>query len=180
MSTEMGCPRSLQAQGDWFAMFLKSKPRVSFDGPRVRFTGYGATLVFLDYKVMYPDLPLVGTAWATNGAISHGMVGMRPGRHTDTTLAFHDDATINVSTPCSTAFGHYTADAETLTLTDIVYTESSCAELHGDDVHMRAVITDGTVSYEIDSSRLMLLRDIGEADPIGWFAYPLRSESEEP
>lgn len=181
MSTEMGCSRAQYAQGAWFEAFLKSKPRVVFDGPRIRLTGYGATLVFIDFKVVHPDLPLTNTEWTAKQYFHRGICcSARGALGSDAVIRedaapqviFRDDGTVHVETGCSSGNGTYRTEDTSLVFAAVTYGASACAEQPDVvDDHVRAVISDGTVTFRIDSSRLVLERDVGETEPIGFFAY---------
>jgi heat shock protein HslJ len=146
-----------QAVEEWVTTFIASEPSLRIVGDRITFTGQGATLVFVDSKAGYVDKPLVSTTWSVNGLIRAGVLTMVPSN--ESTILFGHDGSVDVDTTCNTGTGRYTMEGDTLTLTEVSYTRTACAEASAQlDAHIRKVIKNGTLTFAIYASRLHLQR----------------------
>jgi len=159
-STDIGCDTELHEQDNWLATFFSSMPLITVDGPRLTFTSDDATLVFLDREVVDPDRTLAGHLWTIDTLIGGGAASNVPTSRAPT-VQFNQDGTLHVDTSCNTGGGRYAVDGNTLTLTELAYTEAGC-DVPVIEGRIQAVLSDGTLSFSIDANRLSLDRgDIG-------------------
>lgn len=159
-STDIGCDLERGAQDHWLATFFTSSPRVLLDGDRLTLANDEATLVFLDREVADPDRPLAGTLWSIDTLVTADAASNVPLSPPPTVL-FNEDGTLQVDTTCNTSGGHYAVSGNTLTLSDIAYTEAGC-NAPTIEAHIQSVIGNGTLAFTIEAARLTLQRgDLG-------------------
>ena len=153
MMTEMGCEAQGEAQDAWLGKFLRSKPRLSVNGPRLTFAGDSARLVFLDRERADPDRRLQGTVWEIgqyiDGETAMGLMGIEAPR-----LTFAADGTWRARGTCLEASGRYQLSAERITLAGTQATTSSTCK-DGNDRQaadfVRSVLKDGELTQRIDA-----------------------------
>ena len=156
-STEIGCEQTLHEQDEWLATFMTSSPGISLDGDTLTLTGEDATLVFLDREVADPDRPLTGRGWTVDSfiqgdGISNLALDEAP------TLQFRDDGVVEVFTGCVMGGGTFSAAADTLTL-NTTFAEADCTDGAAiADQLVRAALSTGESTFEIDASRLTIMR----------------------
>ena len=162
--TEKGCDPEYHEQDDWLAAFLEASPAYVLDEPRLTLSEGDVTLVMLDREVADPDRTLTGRTWAVNGLIDGGGVGWGEAPQ-QATLEFGDDGTLAILTSCAPGSGTYTVMGSSMTLSGVSIAEEACPDDEVSvmiDEHMREVLVDGVFSFEIEASRLTLMRgDIG-------------------
>jgi heat shock protein HslJ len=154
--TLLPCPDEAE---NWFADFLQSEPNLVLDGDELVLSADGVTLTFVDRKVADPDRPLAGTKWTVDSYIQGDAVSagpMEPGRAA--TLEFDQDGGVHVDTTCNQGSGAYTIRADTITLSDVGYTEAGCEDgLAGIEAKVQAVMKRGTLQFKIEARRLTLM-----------------------
>jgi len=156
-STLEGCNAELQAQDEWLTAFMTSKPSYDLDGDRLILTGTSATLVFLDREVAIPDRPLATTPWVVDTLLDGDSASKAP-RTGDPTILFDEDGSLTIDTGCNDGSGHYAVSGSRLTLTDVVYSDQACEVAAATDSHIRKVLANGTLTFEIEATRLTLQR----------------------
>jgi heat shock protein HslJ len=158
-STLRGCEQPLMAQDGWLDAFFRSSPLVTHTGTRLELQGAEATLAFLDREVADPDRPLSGRTWTIDTFMDADAAFDYPGLFAPT-VVFQADGSLQVFTTCNTGSGSYVVGDRVLTLSDVGYTEEPCDPTGNVAAHehIRQVLTDGTVSFEIDAARLTLQR----------------------
>lgn len=159
-STQIGCDAELHTQDDWLAAFFTSMPLLTMEGDRLTFVGDNATLVFLDREVADPDRALIGNLWTIDTLIGGGAASNVPVSPQPTVL-FTEDGNVEANTSCNTSGGRYVVNGNTLTLTEMGYTERGCSAASIES-HVQAVLNNGTVTFSINANRLSLDRgDVG-------------------
>jgi len=154
------CGEALYVQGDWLVAFMTSSPRFVLDTGRLTLTNDEATLVFLDRELADPDRPLAGTLWGVDSLVTPGSLSNVPLSRPPTVL-FSEDGSLQVDTTCNTSGGHYAVSGDTLTLTDVAYTEAACRGA-SIETHLQTVLGNGRLTFNIDAGRLTLQHgDIG-------------------
>jgi heat shock protein HslJ len=154
-STLIVCVPALSEQDDWLATFLTSRPRLELRGAELTLIGADATLTFLDREQADPDRPLTGRLWSVDSfiegdAVSRGPLTAAP------SVQFEENGQVRVDTTCNTGGGQYSVRGDRLTLTGMAYTEEGCAAASL-EAKVQAVLRDGTLSFEIEASRLTLM-----------------------
>lgn len=61
--TEMGCDGQRQAQDEWLASVLMSRPRMTLEGNELTISRRDLVIELRDIEVLEPDRPLVATPW---------------------------------------------------------------------------------------------------------------------
>jgi heat shock protein HslJ len=158
-STQIGCEQALATQDTILSDFFLASPELQLEDDRLTFVGETATLVFADREVADPDRPLVGRLWTvdtfiTADAASNFALAESP------TVRFEQDGAVEIFSGCNTAGGSFTQSDGELTLSGIAYTERGCPEPGAmqAEASVQAVLSDGTVSFEIEAARLTLMR----------------------
>lgn len=158
-STEIGCEESLSMQDAFLSDFFRGRPELQLEGDRLTFVGESSTLAFVDREVADPDRPLTGRLWTvdtfiTADAASNLALAESP------TLTLEQDGSIEVFSGCNTASGSFTQTDAELTLSGMAYTEEGCTDprLMQAEASVQAVLSDGSLSFEIDAARLTLMR----------------------
>lgn len=162
-STEIGCAAPLQAQDQWLAEFMTSRPSSSLDGDRLTLSAADATLAFLDREVADPDRPLTGRVWTIDTLISGDAASNVP-LQASPTVSFEDVGAVQVFTSCNRGSGSYTHQAEQLQLSGMVYSQQACASSSAaaTEAHIQRVLSDGTLRAQIAAARLTLTHgDVG-------------------
>ncbi|MEO8180230.1 MAG: META domain-containing protein [Deltaproteobacteria bacterium] len=158
-STEIGCASELQAQDQWLAGFMTARPRLSLDGDRLTLSGADATLAFLDRELADPDRPLTGRVWLIDTFIDGDAASNIP-LPSSPTVSFDEQGRAQIFTTCNTGTGAYTRQGRQLLLSDVLYTEAACASAASAaaDARIQRVLSDGTLTAEIEAARLTLTR----------------------
>lgn len=151
------------AQDAWLVAFLED-PSYELDEPRLVLDDGTVTLVLLDREVADPDRSLQGRVWRVSGLVENGFV-LVFGSDVPRSIELDEDGDLAVVTPCAEGHASYGVDGATVEIADAIIAPAVCpdeefaAEI---DSHMREVLADGSVAYEIDAGRLTLMRgDIG-------------------
>jgi heat shock protein HslJ len=155
--TEIGCGQPLLAQDEVLAKFISSSPRLTLDGDTLTLAGSdGVTLVFLDREVADPDRPLVATRWSVDTFIDGNSFSNPPGT-SEPTLLFQADGSVEINTLCNRGMGSFKAAGDKLVLTNVTYTDRPCAGAPAAaDTQLKAVLSDGTVTFSIEAARLTI------------------------
>lgn len=164
MSTAMGCEAPLHEQDDWLAIFFTERPTLALTGAKLTVSGAEATLVFLDREVADPDRPLTGTLWSIDTIYEGGTAAGGWNPDPAPTVTFGSEGNVSAQTPCGLGGGTYSVEGDAITLANISYFEEGCAasEYQDLDLSIRKVLTDGTLTYEIEAASLTLMRgDVG-------------------
>lgn len=159
ITTDIGCAAPLHAQDEWLADFVRSQPSLTLSGDRLTLTGTDATLEFIDSEVAIPDSPLAGPTWSIDTLIDGGAASSFP-PSLGPTMQFDDAGTVTIDSSCHAGLGSFAVSGGVLTLSDISYTDQVC-DVGGDPAvaaHIEEVLSDGTVSFEIDEDRITLER----------------------
>lgn len=157
-ATEIGCDAPRHEQDSWFADFLLQSPTFELNEARLTLSAENTAITFVDREVAFPDQPLKGTVWNLEAFISMNTVGF-PASWPDTPLVFAEDGTFSIDMGCPTASGEYAATGKEITFANVTTVTDGCEA--SDDFGQgiaAAVITDGTVRYEIKESRLTIER----------------------
>lgn len=164
--TERGCTTPLgdpYEQDAWFMEFLEADPHYELDEPRLVLSDDVVTIVFLDREVADPDRTLESSLWAVNGLIDEGFVFA--GVHEDPATLELAEGTATIATPCAEGTGRYEIDGASLRLLEVAIDDPMCpadeiSPMY--DSHMREVLADGTLEWDIEADRLTLMRgDVG-------------------
>ena len=164
MMTEMGCAPDLMAQDDWLIGFMSSGPTAVLDGDRLALSGAEAILMFLNRELADPDRELAGPTWTIDTFIEgEGASGAASSVNMsdDPTVVFGKDGSVQIYTGCTNGVGNYTTAGNTITLGSVGYDDVVCsdASLNQVDAHVQQVLSEGTLSYEINATRLTLQHD---------------------
>lgn len=162
-STEIGCAAPLQAQDQWLAEFMTSRPSSSLDGDRLTLSAADATITFLDRELADPDRPLSGRVWTIDTLIN-GDAASSVTLQVSPTVSFDEIGAVQIFTGCNRGSGSYTHRAEQLQLSGMVYSQQACAGSGSAaaEAHIQRVLSDGALSAQIEAARLTLTRgDVG-------------------
>jgi heat shock protein HslJ len=158
-STEIGCEEPLSTQDSFLSSFFRAEPELQLEGDQLTFVGESATLVFVDREVADPDRTLTDRLWTvdtfiTADAASNFALSEPP------TVRFEQEGSVEIFSGCNTATGSFTQSDGELTLSGIAYTEEGCTDARAmqAEVHVQAVLSDGSLSFEIEAARLTLMR----------------------
>lgn len=160
-STNRGCPPALLAQDQQLGAFLSARPRLMRSGDQLALSSdAGMVLRFLDREVADPDRPLVDTVWAIDTLIDEHSFGSSP-TSVSPLVQFARDGSVHIRSTCNSGVGRYTADGDSITLTNVVYSEEACGQTAdaGLEQRVKAVLHAGTLTFEIEARRLTLMRD---------------------
>jgi heat shock protein HslJ len=158
--TERGCDQARHEQDDWLVKVLGASPRVALAGNELVLTSGSVTVRLLDEEVAAPDVPLVGTLWTVDtiidGDAASGFAGP-----VAATIQFGDDGSVVISTGCNQGGGTVVTDGATLRFSGILLTKRACLDGPGAFIEsaILEVLGGGAVGYEIDGSRLTLMRE---------------------
>ena len=167
-ATEAGCPgEGLHEQDEWLASVLTSRPTLSTDDPRFTLRTDAVSITLLDREVAEPDLELVGPAWKLDGFLENG--GASFGDWPTTALVFSDDGSFAIESGCPVTTGRFAVEGSSLRFSEVSHDLGACPSEPAFAIEVAtAVLADGTVEYEVDSTRLTLTR--GERGL--WFNAP--------
>ncbi len=159
-STEIGCAAQLQAQDQWLADFLTARPGLSLDSVQLTLSGADATLAFLEREVADPDRALTGRVWNIDTLIDGDSASNIP-LPVSPTVSFDDVGSVQIFTSCNRGAGSYTRQADQLRFSGIVYSQQPCSSSSSAaaEAHIQRVLSDGTLTAQIEASRLTLTRD---------------------
>lgn len=167
--TEMGCDDARHDQDAWVADLLLSEPTVEPVEEGFVLRSGSRTVDFRDHSYVTPDAELVGTTWVVDtileGSGPDGTASSVPWDEPPT-LRLEDNGFVMGSDGCN-GFGwggeqgqppsegvRYTVDGgEIIFAGDPVADTRACPDV---DVDLFWRVIDGTVSWEIDASRLTL------------------------
>jgi heat shock protein HslJ len=172
-TTDMGCDPARHEQDEWLAEVLSSSPAVEarHDGLVIR--GDRAEITFVDRATADPDRELVATTWIVDGFVSgsgpDGSVASAAGE--DARVVFEANGFVTGSDGCNElGYGgpsaqeptdglRYEVDGDRITFSGApVTTARACPDVDTD--RFWAVLT-GTVTWDVDGSRLSLLDETG-------------------
>ncbi|MEL6348973.1 MAG: META domain-containing protein [Myxococcota bacterium] len=158
-TTEMGCEDSrLHDQDGWLVGFLTDRPTISYEDPILTLTTDDVVMELTDREVVFPDMALGDAEWVLNTVID-GDAATNAAVETDPTWRFNEDGTVVVDSVCHTGSGDYTATNATITFSDMAWASAECPkESLFYDESIRTIFADGEVSWEIDESRLQIMR----------------------
>ena len=172
--TETGCDPPRTEQDHWLVDFLSSRPEMepTEDGFVLRTDA--AVITFVDHSIAEPDLDLVGTIWLVDGYLDGSGPDAAVSSATGDTARLVFDGTGHVTGDdgCND-FGYagepgqestdglrYELDGDHITFSGAaVTTDIACPD--GDTDPFWAVLS-GTVTWNIDGSRLTLLDETGK------------------
>lgn len=170
-TTEMGCEPALMDQDQWVAEFLGAGPEIAEMADGFDLITDTTTIHFVDREIVEPDAELTGTTWTVDGFVhgsgSDGAVSSVAGPAP--VLRFEPEGFVTGSDGCND-FGYagesgaeptdglrYEIDGDRITFSGgAVSTDMACPDV--DTEHFWAVV-DGTVTWEIEASRLTLTAD---------------------
>jgi heat shock protein HslJ len=158
-SSEIGCDAERHAQDEWFASFFTSTPSFSYDNDTLTFEGDDATLEFLDRELANPDRSLTGRSWTVDTFITGSAASNLPLQEPPT-VSFDDDGSFEAFTTCNTLEGSFVVSEQSLVLSNVSTTDVACSDTGSQnaEMHIAQVLSNGTVSFEIDAARLDLIR----------------------
>lgn len=162
-STTLGCDAERHAQDEWFGDFFSSRPELSLDGDRLTLKSDDATFVLLDREVANPDRSLTGRVWSIDTFIRGGSATNRM-LEAPPTVSFDEDGTLHVFSGCNSGEGSFEATDTSIELGAIAFTERGCEDenISAAEADVQEVLQAGTVSFEISTARLTLMRgDVG-------------------
>lgn len=157
-STEIGCPAELQAQDQWLAEFMTARPELSLEGDRLTLTGHDAALAFLDRKVADPDRPLTGRIWTIDTLIQGDAASNVPPPVLPA-VSLDLDGHVQIVTSSSTGAGEYVRQGSELSLSNVAYTQEGAGATSA-NAHVERVLSDGTLTLEIEAARLTLMHGV--------------------
>jgi len=153
----VSCGIAVDDQEEWMKRFLNETPSYEIDGPRLTLTDDVVTIVLLDEEVADPDRPLVGPTWEIEGIVDSGLVmGVE---HGEGTITFGAGVQRVIDGPCASGAADYVADDALLIFEQVAIDPPVCP---GDEVgqsidaHLRELLVEGPLSFEIDTSRLTI------------------------
>lgn len=157
--TLLGCEPDLTPQEQWIQSFLRGQPRIALDGDWLTLTGVDAELELLDQVVAEPDLPLVGPTWVVM-SISKGAAATGGFTSAMPTIAFDETGKFFVTTGCARGEGWFQLDGTAVVLSGVHYELGPCSDEFANiyDTHVRSMLDDGVVGFEVRSANLMLTR----------------------
>ena len=158
--TEMACETALMDQDNWFLAFMQANPVLSYEAPRLTLTDTEATLVFLDTEVATPDQDLTGILWTIDTFID-GDAMMAFNLTSPPTILFDEDGTLSFSDSCNSGMASYSASENNLSLSSFSITDLACEDetIIEASSHFHAVMSEGDTFFEIDASRITLMRE---------------------
>lgn len=172
--TEMGCDPPRHAQDEWLVEVLSSSPALAATDTGFVLETSATSITFVDRSVAEPDVELVGTTWLVDGYIDgagpDGATSSAPDNRA--TVKFDENGFVVGNDGCN-GFGYsgpdggaptdglrYEVDGDRIRLTGgASHTSMACPDV--DTGHFWAVLS-GTITWEIDASRLTLANDDGQ------------------
>lgn len=153
--TEMACEEPLMQQDTWFADILTSEPTLLQDDTTLTLTSQDTVIVFTDEEVAVPDASLTGTLWQLDSTVAGDAASSIP-EGVESTLSFGEDGELMVSPGCNNGSGSYKVAGDTLVIGPIAATLMACpppaSDVEGDVLGL----LQGTVTYSIDGTSLVL------------------------
>jgi len=162
-STLMACiNREAEQLEVMLGAFLRSSPRLSLDGDRLVFESSSVRLEALDWRIVNPDRPLVGTTWLYNSEIHAVGGGGAVVNVTVPTLVLASDGTF-IYQGCQRIGGRYEQAGGRFTLLPGPGTGSPCADQRAAELERRIIgmLLDRALTATIRGGSLSLLRDDG-------------------
>lgn len=159
--TEMGCDAARHKQDEWLAKLLAAKPTWRLAQDTLTLESGTTTVTLLDKQTAQPDLALTGTRW-TLDTVVEGDVASNTAGSDKAYLVFADDR-VTGSTGCNQLSGTAAVDGATITFGPIGRTRKGCPDGLADVERAVLAVLDGTVGFEIDSTRLTLKHPSGQA-----------------
>jgi heat shock protein HslJ len=153
--TEMGCDPDRHAYDEFLASFFQSSPTVALDGPMLTLTSGADTLVLTDREVADPDRPLTGTRWVVDGLIDGDSVSSMPAGAQEAFVVF-SPGRVEGKTGCNSFGADTTVDGDRIEVQELVTTDVACGDVVMAVEQAMYAALHGTVTYEIDASRLTL------------------------
>jgi heat shock protein HslJ len=154
--TEMGCDPARDAQDDWLATLLGSKPTVRLTGNDLALESGSIVVRLLDRKVVEPDVNIVGPTWTVVSIISGDAVSSIPEGAT-ATLLFKADGSLTIFSGCNQGGATWKAAGTGIEVSEIVLTKKACA---GGAAALESsvieVLRAGSIAAKIDASMLTL------------------------
>jgi heat shock protein HslJ len=155
-TTEMGCQPNLQAQDEWLAQLLGSRPEVALDGNNLVLTSGSTEATFLDREVAEPDQPLAGITWDLTTIIEGDIASSVP-TGASATLLFTKDGQVQIDFGCNSGGGKYVVNGDVIEFSQIVSTDMACLGPKGDvEKAVTAVLNADKVTFSIDADTLTL------------------------
>jgi len=129
------------------------------EGDSLTLSNAEATLNFLNSEVANPDRSLAGPTWAIDTYLD-GEIASAVNVSVYPTVVFGEDGRLQVFTGCTNGVGSYIVDGSTLTLGPVGYDDVVCEDesFQWADTHIQQVLSEGTLTYEVDAARLTLER----------------------
>jgi heat shock protein HslJ len=162
-STLMACtnPEAEQLEA-MLGGFLRSSPRLSLDGDRLVLESSSVRLEALDWRIVNPDRPLVGTTWQYNSEIHPRGGGIYELNVTVPTLVLASDGTFSYQ-GCQRVVGRYEQSGAHVILVPGPGTGSPCTDQRAAELERRIIgmLRDRTLTATIKGGSLSLLRDDG-------------------
>lgn len=163
-TTEMACERpELMEQDRWFAELLLAGPTISLTATELTMTSGDTTIVFTDREIAEPDRPLAGS-WTLDGIVEGELASSAPAG-VDATITITDDRTIRWHASCNAAQASIATTGSAITIGEAQSIASDCQppppEIAAAAADLFSTISetlDGTVTYEIDGSRLSITK----------------------
>jgi heat shock protein HslJ len=152
--TDKGCDQSLHQQDDWIMGFFRASPNWKLDGSSLKLTTNDMEMTLSDAAAA-PTRELVGTRWTVDTVVSAGVSSAAPSGAT-AYLTFEPDGVVKGNTGCNTFGGKATIEGDKITFGDIAMTRKGCDGALGALEADVVKVMEGTVTYKIDGSRLIL------------------------
>jgi heat shock protein HslJ len=159
--TDMGCDGPRHAQDDWLVKFLEGSPTWKLDADTLTVSSGTTTLTMVDRKSAHPDKPLEGTTWRldsiVDGEAASHQVGMGKAY-----LTF-SRGQVAGSTGCNSLSGPATVSGDKITFGSIATTRKACLDNLAPVEQAVVRVLRGGVTYDIESSTLVLRHPNGHA-----------------
>lgn len=154
--TEMGCDAGRDAQDQWLAQLLGSRPTVRLAGNELTLESGSIVVRLMDRKVVEPDVAIAGPTWTVVSIIIGGSVSSVPAGGT-ATVVFNADGTVDVNAGCNQGGGTWKPVAGGIEISPLGLTKMACEGAAGQlESAVLAVLGAGTISASIDSTTLTL------------------------
>ncbi len=154
----IGCEVEWAEQDRWLSAFLRARPSIVLDEPRLEMATTEAKLVLLDREIASPDRPLVGTTWTGEGFTDGDLW---TGTSSDSvTLRFDATGIATIGTGCDTGSVRFSVIGTQISLKHLAYDGVDCTQPHLERIHAGVVLVlDGSpVTFDIEERLLRIRR----------------------
>jgi len=154
--TEMGCDPPRDAQDEWLAAFIGSRPTVLLNGNELILEANDTVINLLDREIAEPDLALVGPTWTLTSIIVGDAVSSVPAEVV-ARLQFAEDGQLELAPGCNQGTGRWTVEEGILRVTDVGLTRMACMGAAGQvEEAVLSVLQAEQITVDIEAGVLTL------------------------